>query len=247
MIHILRDYIYYIFHTTSSNDFIHIITTKFLFHPVVSPRLKINVRFTPVSDQTSTRHKSSSFQPPRSTVSSLKRSSNAFARTPSLSITANIHEHHYPLAVPIHETIPWTRCQPSDPRVVDKRTRPTSKRSNWSDFVLFHPAWARLKMRSRIFARTGSIPAVKSSLAPAAPSVVRAVHQDESPGRRLFYYANTRRFHAGTPNAAWICLPLRASRLINRLIHVGRSNIVAYPIFSANLVAEMRFPRFTKL
>lgn len=44
--------------------------------------------------------------------------------------------------------------------------------------------------------RTGSVPVVKSSLAPTAPSVVRAVHQDESPGRRLFYYANTRRFHA---------------------------------------------------
>ena len=120
---------------------------------------------------------------------------NAFTRTPSLSITANIRKHHYPLAVPTHETIPRTRCQPSDLRVVDKRTRSTSKRSNWSDFVLFHPARAKLKMREHL-SRTGSVPVVKSSLAPIAPSVVRAVHQDESPGRRLFYYANTRRFHA---------------------------------------------------
>lgn len=55
------------------------------------------------------------------------------------------------------------------------------------------------RMRPRL-SGTGSATSRKEFAGPCIPSVVQAVHQDESPGRRLFYYANTRSFARATLN-----------------------------------------------
>lgn len=58
------------------------------------------------------------------------------------------------------------------------------------------------RMRPRL-SGTGSATSRKEFAGPCIPGVVQPVHQDESPGRRLFYYANTRSsFARATLNTA---------------------------------------------
>lgn len=80
------------------------------------------------------------------------------------------------------------------------------------------------------------------------PSVVRAVHQDESPGRRLFYYANTRRFRASQPGANTLnCVrSFATSQIVDATCHPSISWIgPAVTPARTYQTLEMRFSRFT--
>lgn len=111
-------------------------------------------------------------------------SHHRFTRTPSLSITTNTSLRTSFTA----HGVTWLSSE------IDSSRRDRT-------FAQSGGGTRASRMRPRL-SGTGSATSRKEFAGPCIPSVVQAVHQDESPGRRLFYYANTRSFARATLNTA---------------------------------------------
>lgn len=113
-------------------------------------------------------------------------SRHRFTRTPSLSITTNMSLRASFTA----HGVTWLSSEIDSSRRRDRTLVQSGGGTRAS------------RMRPRL-SGTGSATSRKEFAGPCIPGVVQPVHQDESPGRRLFYYANTRSsFARATLNTA---------------------------------------------
>lgn len=133
-------------------------------------------------------------------------SHHRFTRTPSLSITTNMSLRTSFTA----HGVTWLSSE------IDSSRRDRT-------FVQSGGGTRASRMRPHL-SGTGSATSRKEFAGPCIPSVVQAVHQDESPGRRLFYYANTRSFARATLNTA-DHLPSTCQTLISRIRQLVCSNM----------------------